>query len=725
MDSSSTPKTTTNNATTTSKKRGSLVSRMVNMFNKGTTNDNNNKSSSQFFANNVVTIPASTKTDNNLQTPIANDGGKTTKSAVNDPSKFNKSPSQLVSVEIRHVTGDVAVSGVSLKFLKSLIETSTFPKQDPTTNILCQNQHLLSIFHPPPENVRYCDVCKEPQETNSLLYSCQPCDYDMCEKCMNERITTPTMTHFVQHVIKPNTKATNESYLEHLAREQPSTIKPTADYFVSYVWAYPLRELIAALEYTLLTKQNKEDVFIWLDALCVNQHQVGKSTSTPEQLQITFGESLKAIGNVVMVLSNWKNPQYPKRIWCVFEAYMTKKIPNTKVILAMSEEEENSLVDAMIGNEIGQKFLDTYFGSVDVESAKAREPADEQAILQLIREYDVADVNGVVLGNLKQWLVQGGDVALKSVGESTKEAGNICVARGAVFRVLGEGNSALEWAEKALNICIRVDGHEHKEVAIGYINVAACLKDLGRLDEALVANDQAFTIFNKILGAEDPNIMSCLSWKATILQDQGKFDEALVIFDQVLQRRRSVLGEDHPDTIAAMAYKANCLQDLKKYEEALVLYEQVMTIDMKILGANHPDIAADVSNKAECLQEMGRAEEALPLYDQAIAIRKKVYGEVHPKVATIIGSKGLCLKKCGRFNDALLLYDQALAIDIKVYGQDHREIATDLNNKAFCLQALGRIDEAKELGKQSLVIAERVLGSSHPTTIGYREDWGS
>jgi hypothetical protein len=42
----------------------------------------------------------------------------------------------------------------------------------------------------------------------------------------------------------------------------------------------------------------------WLDAFCVNQHM--KSTAPPEQLQQTFGESLKAIGSVVMVISNWQ-----------------------------------------------------------------------------------------------------------------------------------------------------------------------------------------------------------------------------------------------------------------------------------------------------------------------------------------------------------------------------------------------------------------------------------
>jgi hypothetical protein len=144
-----------------------------------------------------------------------------------------------------------------------------------------------------------------------------------------------TMTDFVRKIIKPATLKNKESYLELLAREQPDQVKPTADHFTSYVWSYKVvNELLASLKYTLLDKtKTDEDVFIWLDAFCVNQHM--KSTATPEQLQQTFGESLKAIGSVVMVLVNWRDPSYSKRIWCVFEAYMAKK-SQTKVILAMS-----------------------------------------------------------------------------------------------------------------------------------------------------------------------------------------------------------------------------------------------------------------------------------------------------------------------------------------------------------------------------------------------------
>jgi tetratricopeptide (TPR) repeat protein len=531
-----------------------------------------------------------------------------------------------------------------------------------------------------------------------------------------------TMTDFVREIIKPATLTNQESYLQLLAREQPDQVKSTADHFTSYVWSYKVvDELLASLKYTLLDKTNKQDVFIWLDAFCVNQHM--KSTATPEQLQQTFGESLKAIGSVVMVLVNWRDPSYSKRIWCVFEAFITKK-SNTNVILAMSSTEEKSLVKAMIGNEIGDKFLQQLFSSVDVESAKAKEPADQHAILQIIRKFGVSDVNAVILGNLKQWIVQGGELALKSVGEDSVEAGRICTAQRAVHEALGEYDASLEWAEKALIIGIKIYGAEHQIVATRYTNKAASLKILGRLDEALIANEQASSIYIKVLGNDNPHTIMSRVWKAEILKTQGKLEEALVIYSEVLESRKRVLGEDHIDTVAAMSYKATCLLYLKQHEEALPLYDQAITMSKHTLGENHPNLAGYLNNKALCLKQMGRPEEALPMYDQVMAIKMKVYGADHPEVAQTLMNKSNCLVSLKRYNEALILYDQALTIDIKAYGNEHADVANVLGFKASCLKNLGREKEAMELGKQALGICERTLGPDHPQTVILRKNWG-
>jgi tetratricopeptide (TPR) repeat protein len=493
-----------------------------------------------------------------------------------------------------------------------------------------------------------------------------------------------TMTEFVKLVLKPATLERKESFLLKLAREQPDKVKPVADVFISYTWGYKINsELLAALKHTLLYKSGESDVFVWLDGFCVNQHQVSSTTVVDHKLlQQTFGEALKAIGKVAMVLVNWRNPSYQKRIWCVFEV-LQSKVHDIPALLAMSKKEEENLVRAMIRNEIDAFFLNDLFSSVDVESAKARESADQAAILQLIREYGVADVNTVVLGNLKAWIVQGGELALKSVEVDSKEAASVCGARSEIHATLGEFESALEWVEKSLNIYIKVYGPVHRYVATAYGNKTASLTELGRLDEALVANDQDLAICIKLLGVDDPDTITSREWKANILQAQGKLEEALVIRNEVLESRRRVSGENELDTASAIELKANCLRELKRYDEALPLYEQALTTTRSNgVDESNPTYAESYDNKALCLTEMGRATEALPLYDQILATAMKVLGLEDPYTAKW------------------------------------------LHNKALCLHALGRIDEAKMIGKQALGIRERKLGVNHRDTMKSRRMWG-
>jgi tetratricopeptide (TPR) repeat protein len=410
-----------------------------------------------------------------------------------------------------------------------------------------------------------------------------------------------TMADLVNKIIKPKTNDKKESYLELLARTQPNTVKPVADYFVSYVWAYNLKdELLAALQHTLKNKlkNSADDVFVWLDLFCINQHM--KTSVSPEQLQLTFSESLKAIGSVIMVLSQWYDPEYAKRIWCVFEAYVSKRY-GVNVILAMSKREENSLVYAMLSNNlINRDNLAGLFGNVDVESAKARELQDQEAILHLIREYGITDVNSTVLDNLKQWLVQVSESAFKMVKQDSKQASNICASCSTIYEVVGELEVALEWAEKVLDIDIKLYGTEYDQIAADYSVIVSILKELGRFDEALVAHEKDYAITVKLHGVNDLNTFAARSWKGELLLAQGKFKEALVIFDEILQNRVRLLGEDVGLTKISKLLKATCLRELKQFDEALVLFDQVIESTTDVIS-----LAERLYQKSLCLQENG------------------------------------------------------------------------------------------------------------------------
>jgi hypothetical protein len=61
------------------------------------------------------------------------------------------------------------------------------PPRVTSTAMSCPNQHQLSRFVAPHSNF-VCNVCEHRQPSHTVLFSCRPCDFDVCNTCMNKRL---------------------------------------------------------------------------------------------------------------------------------------------------------------------------------------------------------------------------------------------------------------------------------------------------------------------------------------------------------------------------------------------------------------------------------------------------------------------------------------------------------------------------------------------------------
>ena len=86
-------------------------------------------------------------------------------------------------------------------------------------------------------------------------------------------------------------------------------VKPVADVFVSYAWAFNLGDVIGASESQGLGEAN-----IWMDVFLVNQHEVPGLGKEVDAWLSTFGGAVK---KVVFVLSPWSKLVNAVRAWCV------------------------------------------------------------------------------------------------------------------------------------------------------------------------------------------------------------------------------------------------------------------------------------------------------------------------------------------------------------------------------------------------------------------------
>jgi hypothetical protein len=207
-----------------------------------------------------------------------------------------------------------------------------------------------------------------------------------------------SLHEFVEQIVKPKTSTNKETYVEYLAREHPDCVSTTtkAEYFISYLWTMPVKQLLLALQHTLVNNKSEQDVFIWLDICCTTTNNNNNKTSLIQSQQI-IGEVIKYIGKFIFVISDWQDPLYAKRSRCVYEIYLAKLHPEVEISLATSQAEEENLIETLkTFDTMNYEFIDNYFSRIDVEKATAKEPDDQQAVLELIRQFGVAEINTVI-----------------------------------------------------------------------------------------------------------------------------------------------------------------------------------------------------------------------------------------------------------------------------------------------------------------------------------------
>ena len=201
------------------------------------------------------------------------------------------------------------------------------------------------------------------------------------------------MADVCEKFVKPTTKT--KSLVEHLQNDTNTSqfVSEKADVFVSYAWSTPFADLLDALR--------NYSGFVWIDLFILNQNS--STTLSTDDLQGVFGEALKTIGKVYMIASPWRKPVIVTRIWCVFEQYMASEL-DVDVELLLSKKEEEDLKKAMEKGLGHANFLDMFSG-INVAKAEARELADQQSILGLLKGKETK-VNDMTMLRIKEWLVK-------------------------------------------------------------------------------------------------------------------------------------------------------------------------------------------------------------------------------------------------------------------------------------------------------------------------------
>mmetsp|Transcript_15171 Transcript_15171/g.39005 ORF Transcript_15171/g.39005 Transcript_15171/m.39005 type:complete len:496 (+) Transcript_15171:377-1864(+) len=158
-----------------------------------------------------------------------------------------------------------------------------------------------------------------------------------------------------------------------------------SDALLSYTWGYKVRTIIDALR-SWAKSYRPEDwkrTYIWICALCLNQHRMQTKWVEPGDLALEFRTRVEGIGRILPLLAPWSAPLYVGRIWCLFELYTAIRNRHTvNIDIILGANERDSLQQAVAMD--GFQAIDRALEHISSRQATASRQSDLDAISKLV-----------------------------------------------------------------------------------------------------------------------------------------------------------------------------------------------------------------------------------------------------------------------------------------------------------------------------------------------------
>jgi len=108
-------------------------------------------------------------------------------------------------------------------------------------------------------------------------------------------------------------KQTNHGFTKSRRKE---VCAGTSTRFLSWTWSYKVSTMQNGIEAWRRTSDSLRSAheFFWICFFCNNQFR-------PSITADTFKERVKQIGHIIAILDKWKDPEYLKRKWCIYEVF--------------------------------------------------------------------------------------------------------------------------------------------------------------------------------------------------------------------------------------------------------------------------------------------------------------------------------------------------------------------------------------------------------------------
>lgn len=550
-------------------------------------------------------------------------------------------------------------------------------------------------------------------------------------------------------VIKPETAGTDNPYI-HLyigcKDEAGRNLVAPATVFVSHAWRYKLADtVIDVMEQHAASHPN---AYFWFDLFTNDQNAVASKDF--DWFSTTFRDSIRDIGQVLLVLSPWNDPLPIRRAWCLFEISNALSESGVEFLVNLPESEVSTMSMAVLEDS---ECLIQALSNIQAEKAEATSAADRDLIFSVIQSSSTggfAKLNDQVKSALRQWYVgQLADLVENSPSDhelvlsaaqiargfglvdnslhhalmatqfsteqvSEKYLGRAYNALANVYQDKSELDKSLEYHHKSLTAKLNTCGGEgHPDVATCYNNMANVYKVKGKLGTALEYHNKSLTIRLNTLGDSHPEVATSYNNLATVYFDKAELDSALHHYNKSLDIRIKELGEHHPDVASLFSNIANVHLDKNELEEALKFQQRSLASRVSTLGEHHPIVASSYNNIALVYQKIGDLDMALDYHNRSLSLRLSTIGSDHPDTSNCYHNMAIVYRDKGQLEKALECNNKSYDIRIKAFGPEHPHVAISLNNLAHVYHKLGELETALGYYQRSLDIRTSTYGESH------------
>ncbi len=366
----------------------------------------------------------------------------------------------------------------------------------------------------------------------------------------------------------------------------------------------------------------------------------------------------------------------------------------------ISKDEYESALDCLEKSMLIYEELEDSLGIASINKIKADYYVD-------MGLYDAA------LSCLKQTL----EIRLSKYGELNKDVANAYFHLAQVLRKRDKNTEALEYANKANDIFIKILGDRHPRVASSYQLIGSLAMDNGEYDQTLLFYQKSEDIYNDFYHGVHPDIVTTYNKIASYYSKaESNYEKAIYYHTKSKDLATEIYGKNHGNVAIAWNNLGVCYKNQLRYEDAYNCYMEALQICQNLYGTSHITIAEIYHNLAMLYSDQDKFDKAMKMQTQALSIFVEVYGEKHRAVATAYNNLGSIYNNIKDYDKAIACYKKAESIGIDVVGDNHIFLATIYDNLSTIYFLQKKYDEAEILANKALECRLVVLGKDHSET---------